>query len=169
VSVSGDSSDGDSALGHRPLEDPELDALESQISKWLDAARHDLPAIEAVDRGEPGERRWYVRLAGEQKDHITIWFSLRQRSLAFEIQVIPAPEENHAEFYEMFLRRNDRLGGMAFAIGDEDAMYLVGRLPNEWIDEAALDRVIGSAWAYVEQAFRPALRVGFASRLSGRS
>jgi hypothetical protein len=27
-----------------------------------------------------------------------------------------------------------------------------------------LDRVLGSGWAYVERCFRPALRIGFASK-----
>lgn len=147
----------------------ELDALEARVDGWLRGAARELPAIEAVDRGEPGDRRWYVRLAGDDKDHITVWFTLRQRSLHFEAQVVPAPEEDHARFYEMFMRRNAGLVGMAFCIGDEDAVYLVGRLPHAHLDEAALDRIIGSVWTYVEQAFRPALQVGFASRLRARS
>ena len=45
---------------------------------------------------EPGERRWFVRLRGEQKDMFTIWFTLGQRTLHYETYVMPAPEENHA-------------------------------------------------------------------------
>ena len=57
--------------------------------------------------------------------------------------------------------------GAAFAIGEEDALFLVGQLANEAVDEAELDRVLGSLYAYVEQCFRPALAIGFASRLGG--
>ena len=78
---------------------------------------------------ESGERRWFVRVRGEQKDVFTIWFHLRQRTLHYETYVMPAPEANHAAFYEHLLRRNLKLFG-AFAIGDEEAIFLVGQLPN---------------------------------------
>ena len=102
-----------------------------------------------------------------QKDVFTIWFHLRQRTLHYETYVMPAPEENHAAFYEHLLRRNLKLYGGAFAVGDEDAIFLVGQLDNASVDEDELDRVLGSLYAWVEQCFRPALRIGFASRFSG--
>ena len=145
----------------------ELDALEARIDAWLAAELAENPTVAAVDRGEAGERRWYVRLAGEQKDTFTVWFTLDQRTLHYETYVMPAPEENHQAFYEHLLRRNLGLFGASFAIGEEDAVFLVGRLSNAAVDEAELDRVLGSLYAYVEQCFRPALRIGFASRFSG--
>ena len=91
---------------------------------------------------------------------------LRQLTLQFETYVIPAPEENEAQFYEHLLRRNRKITGMAFCIGDEDAVFLAGSLPVHAIDEGELDRILGSLYAYVEQFFRPALRIGFASRFA---
>ena len=67
-----------------PASPTELDALEAAIDGWLNRALAENPMLVAVDRGEPGERRWYVRLAGEDKDFTTIWFTLRQRALHFE-------------------------------------------------------------------------------------
>jgi hypothetical protein len=107
-----------------------------------------------------------VRVRGEQKDVFTIWFHLRQRTLHYETYVMPAPEVNHAEFFEHLLRRNLKLFGAAFAIGDEDAVFLVGQLPNHAVDHDELDRVLGSVYAWVEQFFRPALRIGFANRFT---
>ena len=106
-------------------------------------------------------------MQGEQKDTFTIWFTLRQRTLHYETYVMPAPEENHERFYEHLLRRNLKLYGAAFAIGDEDAVFLVGQLPNDAIDDDELDRILGSLYAWVEQFFRPALRIGFAIPLQG--
>ena len=83
----------------------------------------------AVDRGEPGERRWYVRLRGDEKDFTTVWLTLGQRTLQYETYVMPAPEENHAEFYEHLLRRNAKLVGAQFCIGAENAVFLVGSFP----------------------------------------
>ena len=147
-----------------PLDGAQLDELEARIDAWADRARLENPTIAAVDRGEAGERRWYMRMKGEQKDTFTIWFTLRQRTLHYETYVMPAPEENHEEFYEHLLRRNLMLYGAAFAIGVEDAVFLVGQLANEAITDDELDRILGSLYAWVEQFFRPALRIGFASR-----
>ena len=142
----------------------ELDDLEQRIDGWLAAQLGQNPVLVAVDRGEPGERRWYVRLAGEDKDFTTIWLTLRQRSLHIETYVMPAPEENEAEFHAHLLRRNYGMVGLRFAIGPEEAIFLVGEVPNRMVDEPTLDRIVGSVWTYVERAFRPALRIGFASR-----
>ena len=151
-----------------PAPPEELDALEGRIDAWLAVQLAENPVVAAVDRDEtPRERRWFVRLRGEEKDTFTIWFHLRQRTLHYETYVMPAPEENHAAFYEHLLRRNRRLYGAAFAIGEEDAVFLVGQLDNAAVSDDELDRVLGSLYAWVEQCFRPALRIGFASRFSG--
>ncbi|MDQ6697702.1 MAG: YbjN domain-containing protein [Actinomycetota bacterium] len=145
----------------------ELDAFEQVIDTWLAAELAENPTVAAVDRGEPGQRRWYVRLRGEQKDTFTIWFTLRQRTLYYETYVMPAPEENHELFYEHLLQRNLKLFAASFAIGEEHAVFLIGQLPVTAIDTDELDRILGSLYAYVEQFFRPALRIGFASRFPG--
>lgn len=145
----------------------ELDEVEARIDAWLAVELAENPVVAAVDRGEPGERRWYVRLRGEEKDTFTIWFTLGQRTLHYETYVMPAPIENLAEFYEHLLRRNLRLYGAAFAIGAEDAVFLVGQLGAQAIDEGELDRLLGSIYAWVEQFFRPAMRIGYASVFKG--
>lgn len=148
-----------------PSNPEDLDAIERRIDAWLATQMADNPVVAAVERDtESGERRWFVRVRGEAKDVFTIWFHLRQRTLHYETYVMPAPEEQHARFYEHLLRRNLKLYGAAFAIGDEDAVFLVGQLANEAIAEDELDRILGSLYHWVEQYFRPALRIGFASR-----
>ena len=151
-----------------PSTEAELAALAGRIEDWLARQRAENPVVAAVERDEEsGERRWFVRVLGEQKDVFTIWFHLRQRTLHYETYVMPAPEENHAAFYEHLLRRNNKLYGAAFAIGEEDAVFLVGQIGNDAIDDDELDRIFGSLYAWVEQFFRPALRIGYASRFSG--
>ena len=148
-------------------DDVTLDVLSATIDAWLASQLEENPVVAAVERGEPGERRWYVRLLGESKDTFTVWFSLRQRMLHYETYVMPAPEENHGAFFEHLLRRNRKLTGASFCIGEEDAVFLAGSLPFHALDEGELDRILGSLYAYVEQCFRPALRIGFASRFGG--
>jgi hypothetical protein len=146
----------------------ELAALASAIEEWLEVQREENPVVAAVERDEdPAILRWFVRVHGEEKDVFSIWFELRQRTLHYETYVMPAPEEDHARFYEHLLRRNARLMGAAFCIGEEDAVFLAGSIPNHAIDHGELDRILGSLYAWTEQFFRPALRIGFASRFPG--
>jgi len=145
---------------------PDLQPFEDLIERWLARQLVENRLALAVDR-DPDLRRWYLRLRGEDRDFTTIWITLGQRTLQYETYFMPAPDEAHQEVYEYLLRRNHRLFGMRFSIGAEDAIYLVGQMPLSAVDEGELDRVVGSTYAYVEQYFRPALRLGFASRLRG--
>jgi len=148
---------------------PTLRDIEHRIDEWLAGAAAENPAIETVDRGDvadSAEPRWYVRLRGEEKEHITIWLILGQRTLRYEAYVMPAPQENVVAVYEQALRRNERLVGAHFAIGVEDALFLRGELPLVALSEPELDRIVGSIYAYVEQTFPVLIRLGFASRFA---
>ena len=96
-----------------------------------------------------------------------ILLTLRQRTLHFETYVMPEPEENKEDFYHNFLMRNNKLKNLSFSIGLEIAIYLSGELQNQWISEDSLDWMIGSIYATIELTFKPALRIGFASRFFG--
>ena len=147
---------------------PSLPEFEVSISAWLAGFAAGNPTCEAIDRGAAGEPEpwWYVRLRGDEKEHITIWLTLGQRTLRYEAYVLPAPQENVAAVYEMALRRNDRLVGAHFAIGVEDALFLRGEMPLAWLDEAELDRIIGSPYSYTEQAFPSLVRLAFARKFA---
>jgi hypothetical protein len=126
--------------------------------------------VAAIDHGTSddsplGEPRWYVRLIGEEKDFVTVWLTLGQRTLRYESYVMPAPEEHQLEVAELLLRRNDALIGVHFSIGDEDAVYLRGSIPDSAITAAEIDRVLGTMYTTVEANFRALIRLGFASRL----
>jgi len=147
----------------------ELAVLAASIDEWLETQLAENPIVAAVDHDEDPEiLRWFVRVNGEEKDVFSIWFRLRQRTLHYETYVMPAPEENVAEFYEYLMRRNTTLMGAAFGIGEEDAVFLSGALPNSAIDHDELDRILGSLYVWTERFFRPALRIGFASRVRDR-
>lgn len=144
----------------------ELESLETQISSWLKAMKDRNDAIVAIDRGEPDERRWYVRLRGEEKEFTTVWITLGQRTLKYETYVMPAPEENAEQLYEHLLRRNETLTGAHFSIGIEDAIFLRGELPLGLLHEQELDRIIGTLYAAVERIFPVIIRIGYASRFA---
>jgi hypothetical protein len=146
----------------------EIDAL---VERWLATQREENPAVAATERlpTEPGRTTgttWYVRLEGEQKATFGVVLTLGQRTLQYETYLMPAPQEQPAELYEHLLRRNRKLYGCQLAIGEEDAIYLVGQLDNRWVDEAELDRILGTLYLATEQFFRPAMRIGFAGAFS---
>lgn len=151
----------------RALDEAELAEVEALIDAWARRQLDELDVVQAVERGEPGERRWFIRVTGEAKDVFTIWLHLRQRTLRYETYLLPAPEENAERVYERALRNNHELYGVAFTIGEEDALFLRGHLPAEAVTEAELDRVLGSLYALTERHFRPLLGLAFESRLKG--
>jgi hypothetical protein len=150
-------------VSDRPASPAELAGFTALIDDWTRREAEVNPSLAGVEY-VPEERRWLVRLRGEEKSIITIWLTLGERTLQYETYFMPAPEENVADCWEFLLRVNRRLFATRFAIGAEDAVYLVGQLPLSCIDGQELDRIVGATYAYSEQYFRAAMSIGFASK-----
>jgi hypothetical protein len=148
------------------FDDAALARIERQIDEWLSHAKANNELILAVDRSTDQEIRWYVRMSGLEKEFTTVWLTLGQRTLRFETYVMPAPEENSQVLYESLLRRNEKLVGAHFSIGQEDAVFLRGEIPVAALNEQELDRAIGTLYSTVEQSFGALIRIGFASRFT---
>lgn len=148
------------------FDDAALARIERQIDEWLLHANAHNELILAVDRSTDQEIRWYVRMSGQEKEFTTVWLTLGQRTLRFETYVMPAPEENAQVLYESLLRRNEKLVGAHFSIGQEDAVFLRGEIPLAALNEQELDRLIGTLYSTVEQSFGALIRIGFASRFT---
>jgi len=148
------------------FDDAALARIERQIDEWLSHAKANNELILAVDRSTDQEIRWYVRMSGQEKEFTTVWLTLGQRTLRFETYVMPAPEENAQALYESLLRRNEKLVGAHFSIGQEDAVFLRGEIPLAALNEQELDRAIGTLYSTVEQSFGALIRIGFASRFT---
>lgn len=142
-------------------------AVGDLIDGWARARLAEGEALVAVDRDRDGWR-WYLRLAGDEKDFVTVWLTLRQRTLHHEAQVMPAPEVNVGQTYEYLLRRNADLHRARLALGPEDAVYLVGEVPVVDVCEDELDRILGASLAYVDDVFPTAMAIGFAGRYRRR-
>ncbi|MDJ0769439.1 MAG: YbjN domain-containing protein [Ilumatobacter sp.] len=148
-----------------------LDDLRVRVDGWLESLAAENPLIASIDRGTSddsvlGEPRWYVRMLGEEKDAITIWLTLGQRTLRYETYVLPAPPENVEAVMELLLRRNDELVGAHFSIGAEDAIYLRGELAGGALTSDEIDRVLGTVYVAVEANFRALVRLAFASHVA---
>ena len=150
-----------------PASVEELDALERLIDSWLSAAASASPlsprsnaAPRTSDAGTcaSGARRRRCGRSGSR--------SASARSTTRRTCCRP-PEEDHARFYEHLLRRNRRLTGLKLEIGPEDAVYLAGATPVPQVTAAVLDGILGSMYAATELIFRPAMRIGYASKFRG--
>ncbi len=141
------------------------------VAAWAATVANDNPIVTNVERDADLDR-WYVRVRGEEKLVTTVWITVREQTLHYETYFMPAPEENVAACFEYLLRANLRLYGMRFAVGVEDAVYLVGQLPfsafADGVGPHELDRVLGSAYAYSEECFRTAMSIGYASKFRPR-
>jgi hypothetical protein len=142
-------------------------ACDAVIERWAAARLAEGGAVVAVDR-QPELGRWYLRLHGDEKEFVTVWLTVRQRTLYHEAQVMPAPEVNVESTFEYLLRRNADLSQMRFALGAEDAVYLVGEVPVTAVDDDELDRIVGSSLAYVDGCFPTAMSIGFAGQYRRR-
>ncbi len=139
----------------------EMAAAVSCIDAWVARELASGGLLIAAERQEVTDRtasqRWYLRFKGEEKDFITVWLTLRQRTLHHEVQFMPAPEENVADTLAYLMRCNANLYGMWFSLGPEDAVYLVGKVPAALIDDDELDRIAGSSVMYVDDHFPTAM------------
>jgi len=152
----------------RPPTPDQFAGAEQLLEAWLADEAAQNPTVVSVEKDhDDPEPRFLVRVVGEERGTFSIWFHLRQRTLHVECYMMPAPEEHHGELYEYLLRRNLKLQGVRFAIGAEDAIFVVGETPVERITERELDQLFGAMYAYVEQCFRPGMRIGFGSRFTG--
>ena len=146
-----------------PTSPEKLSELTEVISGWLDNQLSSKTLVQSVEHNK-NESRWYVRISGEDKDNSMIVFTLGQRTFHFETYFMPSPEENRQDVFQYLLRKNSKLYGVSFGVGNEEAVYLSGQINSEVISSDTLDWVLGTIYKAVEECFKPALRLGFASR-----
>ncbi len=148
------------------FDEGERASFERRIDEWLATVHQSHPNTISAGRAPNESDRWMVRLRGDVKEFTTIWLRLGQRTLHYETYVMPFPEENSAEVFEVLLRRNERLVGAHYALGAENAVFLTGQLVLAALTESELDRIIGTLYVTVEAQFDELVRRAFASRFS---
>jgi hypothetical protein len=139
--------------------------LNETVSSW--AEQWHASALLGVEHqplpDDRGHFHWLMRLKGEEKDVITLWLSLRQRTVHVETEVSPAPEENREALYRYLLVKNAELRELHLAIGPEDGIYLMAQIPINEVSVERLDEVVGATLTYVEEIYPTAMAMGLAS------
>jgi hypothetical protein len=128
------------------------------VDDWF-ASQPDLP----VDRIDRAEGAWFTVLAGERKRTIPVYLELGAQHLSLQSFFLRAPDENAAGLYHFLLRRNLRSHVLRFALAEEGDVLIVGLLPRAALLPDELDRVLGQLLLLADEAFNPALRLGFGS------
>jgi hypothetical protein len=135
--------------------------LNETIQSWSEQWSGSLLGIEHQPvPDDRGHFHWLIRLKGDEKDVITLWFSLRQRSVHVETELMPAPEENREALLRFLLVRNAELREVHFAIGPEEGIYLMTQIPMNEIDVDRLDELVGATVTYVDEIYPTAMTMG---------
>lgn len=137
-----------------------LAAVEAFCGEWQGSGHLvGMEHREVTDR--TATDRWALRFKGTEKDVIAIWLTLGQRTVVAESEVMPAPDNAVAEVHAFALARNLSLFGLSYALGPEDALYLVSRLPAAAVDAGELDRLCGAFVSEVDEVYPTVMTLGF--------
>ena len=112
-----------------------------------------------------GDVTFVVTLPGEHKLATTVALTVGAHALTVNAFVARRPDENHEAVYRWLLERNRRLYAMAFALDGLGDIYLVGRVPLNGLDEAEIDRLLGSVLEVSDGSFNTILEMGFATSI----
>lgn len=145
-----------------PLGDADsADRLDETIKAWSEQWTGTLLGIEhQASPDDRGHFHWLIRFKGDEKDVITLWLSLRQRSVHAETEVMPAPEENREELLRFLLLKNAEMRDVHFAIGPEEGIYLMTQIPMNELDLDRLDELVGATLTYVDETYPTAMMMG---------
>lgn len=133
------------------------EVLEERIRRWLEDPES------SVEYSEELEGRVAVRMRQQARDATTVWFDVGERSLRFEAYFMPGPA-SEGEVHRQALVRNMGSWRVFFAVDEEGALVLRGRIAAERVTLEELDFVLGEVYEMVEVAFRPMIRAGFPTR-----
>ena len=121
-------------------------------------------AIEHQPRpDDKGHFHWLVRLRGDERPIITLWLSLRQRTVHAETELMPAPETRREELYHFVLVKNHELRELHLAIGPEEGLYLVTQIPIHEVTLERLDELVGATVHYVDELYPTVMAIGLPS------
>ncbi len=133
------------------------EVLDDRIRLWLDDPES------SVEYSEELEGRIAVRMRQQVREATTVWFEIWERSLKFEAYFMPAPLEPQ-EVHRQALVRNMGSWRAFFAVDDEGAVVIRGRVAADRVTLDELDFILGEIYDMVEVAFRPMIRSGFPTR-----
>lgn len=108
---------------------------------------------------------FHLELPGTRKLKTPVRLEVGPHSLILDAFVCRRPDENFEGVYRWLLERNPKMFGFAFGVDALGDIYLSARLPHSLIDPEEIDRLLGSALSYADDAFNRILELGFATSI----
>lgn len=108
---------------------------------------------------------FHLELPGVRKLKTPVRMEVGPHGLIIDAFVCRRPDENFEGVYRWLLERNARMFAFAFAIDALGDIYLNARLPHSMINGDEIDRLLGSALSYADDAFNRILELGFATSI----
>ena len=150
-----------------PIGDARAPVMLDEVVRSWERQWHQSGLVGEVEHAsrpdDKGHYHWMIRLRGDEKDVIALWLTLRQRTVHFETQLMPAPEQNREALYKFLLVKNADLRDLHIAIGPEEGIYLVTEVPVGEVSLERLDELVGATVHYVDEIFPTAMRLGLGS------
>lgn len=139
--------------------------MTSPAERHLDtlSAALDDAGIEYSRKASGGANSEHVvlELPGEKKLKTTVLLTAGQHGVRVEAFVCRRPDENHQAVYRFLLRRNRRLYAVAYTLDNVGDIYLIGRLSEDALTPAEIDRVLGQVLEAADGDFNRVLEIGF--------
>ena len=128
------------------------------------AALRDILAEQDFEFTEEGDV-FHLELPGVSKLKTPVRLEVGPHSLIADAFVCRRPDENFEAVYRWLLERNARMFAFAFSLDALGDIYLSARLPHSSITSDEIDRLLGSALSYADDAFNRILELGFATSI----
>lgn len=128
-----------------------------------DPAPHIAAALRdlGVDHERLGPLQWGVQLPSQARGEWAVGLRAGERTLTLTAFFMRAPDRHHEAVYARLLSKNLTMYRWCFALDELGDVYLTCRLPQEAVDAAVLDEVLGLAVVYGDEVFEIAVRTGF--------
>jgi hypothetical protein len=117
--------------------------------------------LETMGAERRGEREWGVRLPSAKRESIGAGIAVRERTLTIRSFVMRGPDRDHEGVYRRVLQKNLVTDHWRFALDGSGDVYLVADLALAGLDADALDGLLGSLCAVVDETYESIVRMGF--------
>ena len=104
----------------------------------------------------------WVAVPSERRGSVAVQIAIGERTLTLRAFIMRAPDLGHHEVYRRLLRKNHEAGMWAFSLDELGDVFLVASRPASSLDGEALDGILGSLSALVDETFEGIVRAGFA-------
>ena len=122
----------------------------AQVLKGLEIGAHPAPG-----------GGWVVHVPSAKRGDVAAHISAAERTVTIRAFLIRGPDRGHLEIFQRLLRKNLATRDWRFALDESGDIYAIADTAVEGLGAAALDGLLGSLSALVDEVYEGILRAGF--------